>query len=321
MKYRVALKNLAKAVLVLFLVTFSISILVRWLPGDPIEILMPFATEEGRAALRAELGLDINVVQYYFSWLFDLLRGDFGVWYASTGDGGGVPVRSMLAVALPRSLLIMLYTMVVSIVFAVPLGIFLAYRAETRTDKTISNVLFAVSSIPSFAIGLALAFVVGVQLDLLPVIGYVPFAENPSEHFRSLVMPVVSLSIGLIATFSRLLRVDMIATLREDFVTMASSKGLSNMWILWRHVLRPSSSTLMTSAALQMGALIGGAVVIESVFALNGFGMLLTTAIATRQYLAIQSLVALIAIAYIVFNFIVDVLYAVVDPRVRGGRG
>ncbi|MFM8645704.1 MAG: ABC transporter permease subunit, partial [Actinomycetota bacterium] len=121
--------------------------------------------------------------------------------------------------------------------------------------------------------------------------------------------------------FSRLLRVDTIATLKEDFVTMASSKGLSNAWILWRHVFRPSSSTVLTSAALNMAALIGGAVIIESVFALNGFGMLLTVSLATRQYLAIQSLIALVAIAYMVFNLIVDLLYAVVDPRVASHRG
>jgi peptide/nickel transport system permease protein len=134
-------------------------------------------------------------------------------------------------------------------------------------------------------------------------------------------MPVLSLSLGLVATFSRLLRVDTIATLKEDFVTMASSKGLSNTWILWRHVFRPSSSTLLTSAALNMAALIGGAVIIETIFALNGFGMLLTVSLATRQYLAIQSLVALVAIAYMFFNLLVDLLYSVVDPRVASHRG
>ena len=136
-----------------------------------------------------------------------------------------------------------------------------------------------------------------------------------------MIMPVISLSLGTIATFTRLLRVDTIATLKEDFVTMASSKGLSNRWILWRHVFRPSSLTLLTSAALTMASLIGGAVVIESVFALNGFGMLLAMSIAVRQYLAIQSLVALVAIAFILFNLIGDLLYAVIDPRVRSHRG
>jgi peptide/nickel transport system permease protein len=141
------------------------------------------------------------------------------------------------------------------------------------------------------------------------------------EHIKTMTLPVLALSIPLIASYTRLLRTDVIATLREDFVTMASSKGLSNRWILWRHVFRPSSLTLLTSAALTMASLIGGAVVIESVFALNGFGMFLAMSIVVRQYLAIQSLVALVAIAFILFNLIVDILYAVIDPRVRNHRG
>jgi peptide/nickel transport system permease protein len=136
-----------------------------------------------------------------------------------------------------------------------------------------------------------------------------------------MLLPVLSLSLGTIATFTRLLRVDTIATLKEDFVTMASSKGLSNKWILWRHVFRPSALTLLTSAALTMASLIGGAVVVEAVFALDGFGMLLATSIALRQYLAIQSLIALVAIAYVLFNLIVDALYGMIDPRVRSHRG
>ena len=136
-----------------------------------------------------------------------------------------------------------------------------------------------------------------------------------------MLLPVLSLSLGTIASFTRLLRVDTIATLKEDFVTMASSKGLSNKWILWRHVFRPSALTLLTSAALTMASLIGGAVVVEAVFALDGFGMLLATSIALRQYLAIQSLIALVAVAYVLFNIVVDAIYGVIDPRVRSHRG
>jgi len=311
----------AKFATVLILVTFAITVLVRLLPGDPISILFPFATDEQRAIYRAELGLDMNIVRYYLEWLFKFVTGDFGYYYSSTGDGSGVPVGDMLGVALPRTLLLVLYTMIVSLVLSIPLGLYLAYRAETRIDRTISNVLFGLASLPNFAIGLGLAFLLGVQLNWLPVIGYVPIADGFGEHLKSMSMPTLSLSLGLVATFSRLLRVDTIATLKEDFVTMASSKGLTNAWILWRHVFRPSSSTLLTSAALNMASLIGGAVIIETVFALNGFGMLLTVSLATRQYLAIQSLVALVAIAYMLFNLLVDLLYAVVDPRVASHRG
>ncbi len=319
-KVRGILTNLVKMIVVLFLVTFGITVLVRLLPGDPVSTLLPFGSPEQLDALRKELGLDKNVFQYYFSWLGDFVRGDFGTYYNTTAEGG-TPVSSMIAQTLPRTLLLMLYTTLVSLAFSIPLGILLAYRAQTKLDKTVSNVLFGLSSIPNFAIGLALAYLLGVKLDLLNPLGYVPISDGFGEHIKSMIMPVISLALGTIATFTRLLRVDTISTLKEDFVTMASSKGLSNRWILWRHVFRPSSLTLLTSAALTMASLIGGAVVIESVFAINGFGMFLAMSIAVRQYLAIQSLVALVAIAFIVFNLIVDVLYAVIDPRVRNHRG
>jgi peptide/nickel transport system permease protein len=313
-------KQLGRAVLVLILVTFGITVIVRLLPGDPVTSLLPFGTPEQHDVLRKELGLDVNIFQYYWSWLKDFVRGDFGQTYTSVADGG-VAVRDQIGLTLPRTLFLMVYTTVFSLIVSIPLGIFLAYKADTRADKTISNTLFAFASIPNFAVGLALAYILGVQLELVNPVGYVPLTENVGEHFKSMVMPVLALSIGLISTFTRLLRVDTIATLKEDFVTMASSKGLSNSWILWRHVLRPSSLTLLTSAALNMGALIGGAVVVESVFAFDGLGTLIAQSIYYRQYLAIQSLIALVAVAYIVFNVIVDILYGVIDPRVRSHRG
>lgn len=306
---------------VLFLVTFGITLLVRLLPGDPVSTLMPFATEETRLQLSKELGLDANVVQYYFRWLGNFVTGDLGTYYASTGNGSGVAVTEMLAIAMPRTLLLMLYVITLSLLISLPVGIFLAYRAGTRLDNIIGNTLFTLSSIPSFALGLGLAFIFGVKLNWVPVLGYVPIGENLGEHIKTMILPTVSLSIGILVTYTRILRVDTVATLREDFVTMASSKGLSNSWILWRHVFRPSSSGVLTVAGLNMAGLIGGSVFIETVFALNGFGNLLAVSIATRQYLAIQSLVAIVAISFLVFNLIIDLLYGVIDPRVASHRG
>lgn len=313
-------KQLIRVVIVLILVTFGVTVIVRLLPGDPVTTLLPFGTPEQHAVLRKELGLDINIFQYYLRWLGDFVRGDFGQTYTTVADGG-VQVRDQIALTLPRTLFLMGYTIIFSLIVSIPLGILLAYKADTRLDKTVSNVLFGFASIPNFGIGLGLAYLLGVKFDLLNPVGYVPMTENVGEHFKSMIMPVLALSIGLISTFTRLLRTDTIATLKEDFVTMASSKGLSNQWILWRHVLRPSSLTLLTSAALNMGALIGGAVVVESVFAFDGLGTLIAYSINFRQYLAIQSLIALVAVSYILFNLIVDVLYGIVDPRVRSHRG
>jgi peptide/nickel transport system permease protein len=302
----------------LLLVTFGVSLLLRLVPVDLATILLPAASEGEREILRAELGFDKGPIGYYLQWLGNFVQGDFGKIYFS---GGTEEVSDHLKQAMPRSLLLMVYTQILSLVIAVPLGVLSAYRAGRRADKIIiSNSLFALSSVPNFAIALLLVIFVGVKFAWLPTLGYVPIAEGYWEHLKHMIMPVISLSLGLIATYTRLLRADMIAALREDYVTMAASKGLSDRRILWRHVLRPSSMTLLTSAALSMGALIGGAIVIESIFATYGIGFEVFAAIGGRQYIALQSTVAVIALFYVFFNLVVDVGSGFVDPRTRDRR-
>jgi peptide/nickel transport system permease protein len=175
-------------------------------------------------------------------------------------------------------------------------------------------------AIPNFALALVLSYYLGVQLGWLPVNGYVAPADDIGDHLRYMAMPAISLAVGQIAVYMRLLRSDMIATLQEDFITMAKSKGISPSRVLWRHALRPSSLTLLTVAGLNVGTLIGGAVIVEVIFSLPGIGTLLFEAIQARQYIALQSLVAIIAVGYVLINFLVDVLYAVLDPRIRHAR-
>jgi len=221
---------------------------------------------------------------------------------------------------LPISLRLVVYVQIVALLVSVPLGIFTAYRAGRRSDRAISYSLFAAASIPNFVFGLLLAIFVGVKLGWLPPLGYVSPSEDFVEHIKTMILPVLSLAIPTIATYSRLLRSDVIATLREDYVTMAASKGLSNRRILFTHVLRPSSTTLFTSAALNMGALIGGTLVIEQIFSIPGLGSEIGIAIFSRQFFALQSYIALIAVGYVVFNGIIDVILGFVDPRTRERR-
>jgi peptide/nickel transport system permease protein len=316
-KIRFWLQRIAQLLIVLLLVTFGVSLLLRLIPVDLATILLPAASEGEREILRAELGFDKGPIGYYLQWLGNFVQGDFGKIYFS---GGTEEVSDHLKQAMPRSLLLMVYTQILALVIAVPLGVLSAYRAGRRADKVISNSLFALSSVPNFAIALLLIIFVGVKFAWLPTLGYVPIAEGFGEHLKHMIMPVISLSLGLIATYTRLLRADMIAALREDYVTMAASKGLSDSRILWRHVLRPSSMTLLTSAALSMGGLIGGAIVIESIFATYGIGFEVFAAIGGRQYIALQSTVAVIALFYVFFNLVVDVGSGFVDPRTRDRR-
>ncbi len=311
------LQRIVQLIVVVFCVTFGCSLLLQAIPVSPAEILLPVGSPEEREVLTKQIGLDRGPIGYYIKWLGEFVRGDFGDIYYS---GGTEAVSSRLAVAFPRSLWLMIYTQIVALSVAIPLGVWSAYRVGRRADKIISNFLFALSSVPGFAIALLLVLLIGVRLQWLPTLDYQPYSAGVWEHFKHMIMPVLSLSLGLIASYTRLLRADMIATLREDYITMAASKGLTDRRILWRHAFRPSSVTLFTSAALNMGGLIGGAIVVETIFATYGVGFEIFAAISGRQYIALQSIVALISIFYVLFNFAVDIAASYVDPRTRDRR-
>jgi peptide/nickel transport system permease protein len=307
--------------LVLFLVTLFTSALLSLVPGDPVDTLVPLSdspqTEEIKADVRENLGLDDPFLVRYWHWVTGFATGDFGDYYRVSGSD---PVGATIGDALPVSLQLVVYSQLLSLAIAIPLGVASAYRAGTWFDKSSNTGMFALLAVPNFVLGLALAYYFGVWLNWLPPSGYVPFGEDAFEHIRRMILPALSLAAAQIAVYMRLLRSDMIQTLQEDFIQMARSKGISDRRVLWRHALRPSTLTLLTVAGLNVGTLIGGAVVIEVLFSIPGLGYFLGQAIFQRQYVALQSFVALIAVIYVVVNFAVDVLYTIVDPRIRHAR-
>jgi peptide/nickel transport system permease protein len=311
------LRRLAHLVVVLFFVTLFVAALTSMLPGDPVDAIAGFASPEQKQALREELQLDDPIYVQYGRWVGNFVTGDLGNYYSVTG---GRPVMDRVRDALPVSLQLMIEAQILALVVAIPLGVFTAYRAGSRFDKSANATAFGLLAIPNFAVALVLAYYVGVRFGWLPVSGYVKPSEDLVEHLRRMAMPAIALAVGQIAVYMRLLRSDMIATLQEDFILMAKSKGISPSRVLWRHALRPSSLTLLTVAGLNVGVLIGGAVIVEVIFSLPGVGTLLYEAINARQYIALQSLVAIIAVGYVLINFLVDVLYAVLDPRIRHAR-
>ena len=312
---RAILRRIAQLVVVLIVVTFFTSVLLEFLPGDPVKTIAPFATQAQRDSITEQLGLDQPFYERYVTWLGNFATGDLGNYYR--GPQVVDPVANDAWNGLGVSLQLMLYVQVLTLVVAIPLGIFSAYRASGIFDKASNTGAFAFISIPNFVLAYVLVYFLAVRWGLLPSSGYVPFGTDPAEHFRHLLLPTITLAMGQIAIYTRLLRSDMIATLQEDFILMAKSKGISNTRILWRHALRPSSLTLLTVAGLNVGTLIGGAVIIERIYGLPGLGKQIFDAIGARQYIAVQSLVAIIAIAYVLVNFFVDILYTVLDPRVR----
>jgi peptide/nickel transport system permease protein len=312
---RAGRKKLLQLVVVLLVVTFFSFSLLHLTPGDPARTQKPFATEQQLEPIREEIGLNEPFLVQYKNWLFDFVRGDFGRDYSTN-----LPVKDSISKQLGISLQLIFYAQFLALLIAIPLGVFAAYKAGTWFDKIANAGAFGAIAIPPFVVAFVLIFYLAVQAGWFPTQQYVAFGTDPAEHFKHMFLPALSLAIAQIAIYMRLLRSDMIQTLQEDFITMAKAKGLTNRRILWRHALRPSSFTLLTAAALNFGALIGGAVVIEFVFQLPGIGLGLVTAVSTRQYSAVQAYIALIAVAFVLFNAFVDGLYSVLDPRIRRAR-
>ena len=310
-------RKLLQLLPVLLAVSALTFLLINLLPGDPaITILGVNATEENVARVRRELELDKPLPTRFATWLGDAATGDLGRSYRDNQL-----VVEKIGERLPRSLQLMAYAQVLSLAIAIPLGILTAYRAGTLVDRAASTTAFGLLSIPNFMLGVVLVYVFAINLNLFPATGYKSIGEDGlNEHFTSMLLPALTLALAQIAVYMRLLRTDMIATLQEDFVTMARAKGMPTWRILLRHALRPSSLSLITIAGVNVGTLIGGAVIVEQLFALAGMGSLLVQAILARDYLVVQGIVLVVATAYVLINFAVDMLYAVLDPRIRHAR-
>jgi peptide/nickel transport system permease protein len=315
----VLVRRVIQLIVVLVVVTFFTSILTALLPGDPVTTIAPFSSAQDRAQIRDQLNLNENIVVRYGKWLGHFVTGDMGREYAGTGVRGQ-SIWGRIKDSLPRSLLLMLYVQLLTLLIAVPLGVITAYRAGSRIDDLSNGFAFLLLSIPVYVTATLMLLFLSVQHHLLPSEGWVSIGTSPVSHFKHLLMPVLAITIGQVAVYARLLRSDMVATLQEDYILMAKSKGISDGRILWRHALRPSSLTLLTVAGLNVGQLIGGALIVEVIFHLNGLGFAISDAINRRQYIALQDYIAVVAIVYVLVNFAVDALYRVLDPRIRGAR-
>lgn len=311
--------KLLRLVVVLLIVTFLSFVLIKLIPGNPVDQLAPFSTAAQKKVIGHQLGIDKPFFAQYWHWLSGFCTGNFGRYYTTNGNVGST-VGSVLAKALPVSALLVMYTVILTLVVSIPFGVVTAYKAGSRFDGVSNFAAFALFALPNFVLALLLAIYVGAEWKLLPTQWTGSPDVNPMLQWRYAILPVVSLAGSQIAIYMRLLRTDMIATLQEDFITTAKAKGIPTWRVLWRHALRPSSLTLLTVAGLNIGSLIGGAVVIETIFNLPGVGTRITQAIFSHQYVALQTYVAIIAIIYVVVNFIVDMLYSVIDPRIRNAR-
>jgi peptide/nickel transport system permease protein len=314
---RAVLQRVAKLTVVVLIISFMTFSLTSLLPGDPVNtILGPQASNPvAREAVRNDLGLDKPFFEQYTSWLSGVVTEfDFGRAYSS-----GFEVKELIGQRLPVTIELMLLAQFFSLLISVPLAVWSAYRANRMSDKVITSTSFGLISFPNYALAVFLVYFFAVQWQLFPAVGYTRLTADVGENLKSVALAVMVLVAGLTAVYTRLLRSDMIATLQEDFILMARSKGLPTWHVLVRHALRPSSFSLLTVFGINFGTLIGGSVILEYFFSLPGIGGLAVESIAKRDYLAVQGVVLVIAVAFVLVNFIVDVLYSVLDPRVRRG--
>ena len=307
------LLGMLPVLLAVSLLTFLIASL---LPGDlALVILGDQATPENVAALRRDMGLDQPLWWRYLSWLGHVLQGDLGRSFRT-----GQTVLQAVAERIPVSLQLMLMAEFIGLLIGVPVAIACAARAGGAFDRFMTGSAFAMLSMPSFLTAILLIYLFAVELHWLPATGYTPFTEEPLANLRFFVLPALTLALAEWPGIMRVLRSDMIATLQEDYIALAKAKGLKPARILFVHALKPSSLTLVTVTGINIGRLLGGTLIVESIFALPGIGRLLVGAIYTRDLVILQGVVLLVACGFVIVNFIVDMLYAVLDPRIRHGH-
>jgi peptide/nickel transport system permease protein len=311
------LRRLPAMLATLLIVSFLTFLLTSLLPGDPaVQILGADAANDPDSleVVREELRLDDPLLERYGAWLSDVATGDLGRSFRTHQE-----VADAIRERLPVTLEVGGLAVLIALAFAIPLGTLSAFRAGSRADRLVTGASFGLLALPPFMVAILLILVFAVTLGWLPATGWVRFTADPLDNLRHAILPALSLAVGEMAVYTRLLRADMITTLQQDSITMARAKGIPTKRILFRHALRPSSFSLMTVVGLQVATIIGGAVIIETLFALPGVGRLLVDSILQRDLIMVQGCALVIAIAFVVINFIVDILYTFLDPRIRYG--
>lgn len=313
-------QRLLRFMLVFFIVTFGLMLLMRLgmnKPGDPARTMLGGTVSQQQIDdVTARYHLDAPIIVQYGYWLKGMLTLDMGVSVqqnlaVSTYIGGRIVVTLLLG----------LYSLALGVLVAIPAAVFQAYRRDSVRDKMLSIGSFVFVAVPPVVMGVLLILLFVRTLGWFPRTGEKIWPwDDPVEHFHNFALPVLALALPVGAVFSRLLRGDMVRTLQADFITLASAKGVSTRRILWRHALRNSLFSLLTSIGLQLSGIVGGAIVVEQLFAMKGMGTLLVASILSKDLFVVQALAAIIVTVVVVVNLAVDLSYAVVDPRIRQMR-
>ena len=301
---------------VVFIASVAIFLLMELLPGDPAQIMLgPFGTNEQVEALREEMGLNRPIHERYLLWLGDAVQGDFG------RSVTGKTVRELISSALPATLELALVAFLLGNLLGVMLGVVAGITRGGWPDLLISGVNGLLIAVPSFVAGLLYLLIFVVWLDVFPSAGRVPLLDDPWLALQHLALPALALGGIISAVIARFTRQSIVDTLSNDYIRTARAKGLPERLVIIRHALKPSMIPVVTVSGIQIGGLIGGTIVIERVFTWPGMGRVLVGAVDARDYNTIQAITLLLVISYVFFNLMTDVLYGVLDPRVKVGRG
>jgi peptide/nickel transport system permease protein len=307
------LRRAGAALVVLLLSSILIFVGVRALPGDTALALAgenrdPAALQ----AVRERYGLDKPVPVQYVTWLSHVARGDMG-----ESSKSGLPVASTVVDRLPVTVELALLSLVIALALGIPAGILAAVRPGSVFDYAGSALALIGLSVPHFWLGLMLILVVAVNLGLLPASGYTPFFDDPIDNLRKMIMPAIVLGTSVGAIVMRQMRSAMLDSLGADYVRTARAKGLPERSVIWSHALRNSLLTVVTVIGLQLGILISGAVVTETIFVIPGFGKLTLDSVLQRDFALVQAVVLFVTVGYVLINLLVDVLYSLLNPRIR----
>jgi peptide/nickel transport system permease protein len=308
------LRRLVGSALVMLAVAALVFFMIRLVPGDPVAAMLADAgSEEAREALTRKLGLDQPLAVQFWKWFTNLLQGDLGV----SIFGNNQPVSTILLEALPRTLSLAFLSFVIALVIAIPAGILSATRRNTATDATVSLFAFLGLSMPDFWLAILLIIVFAANLQWLPAIGYVPLSEGVWPWLSHLILPSIAIGTGFSAIIARMIRSSMLEVLRADYMRTAASKGLPMRVQMLRHAFPNALIPVVTVIGIAFALLISGAVVVENVFAIKGLGRVLIQGIQNRDYPVVQGAVLVVSAFFVLSNLVVDLLYAVIDPRIR----
>ncbi|MFT4083447.1 MAG: ABC transporter permease [Nocardioides sp.] len=309
-------RRLAVAVLVLFLLSFLVFAMVRLMPGDPAAQYLNSSNPDPTqlAQIRHQLGLDRGWIQQYFSWIGGVLTGDFGTSLTRPFAIGG-----QIGSRLPASLELAVVASILAIVMGVPAGVWAAARTGKAADVSLRGLSFLALSVPGFVIGTVVVLVNSHTLRL-NLIGYTPFLSDPLQSLGQIFVPSLVLSLSMAGILCRYTRNMVIDVLSQDFVRTARAKGASTWQLIRKHAVRSSMVPVTTVIGLQLGALVGGTIIVENIFAIPGMGSMLIEALNSSDYPTIQACVLMLGVVYIVINLVVDLLYPLIDPRIRTVR-